>query len=379
MIPSLIKGKDSLEIPEFNPLRFQDLSDGMLAAYMEVAHLHYSQALESLTSGEISAEGKTMKFSIRVHGKRPPTGYRIYVGMHGGGGCPAHVNEGQWENHKKLYVGNIPDGSLWIVPRSVEDVWNMWHLPYVDRLLELLFWYLTVTGLSDPNRMHITGYSAGGDGVYKLAPRMADRIAGAAMSAGHPNGASMLNCRNIAFSIQVGGEDSAYERNEIARKYCEDLQSLKLKDMEGYDAFLKIHEGKPHWMGGEDAKVFKWLGDKKRNPYPDKIVWHQCNDVLKDHFYWVSVPPGTAKKGTKLEVRKKGNRIDVETKDDFKTIILNLNSKMVDVKSPISVYVNGNLAYEDYLRYNYEVVTKSAMERLDPYYIFEGQVVLNKK
>ena len=49
----------------------------------------------------------------------------------------------------------------------------------------------------DPNRVYIMGYSAGGDGVYQLAPRMADRWAAAAMMAGHPNDASPLGLRNI--------------------------------------------------------------------------------------------------------------------------------------------------------------------------------------
>ena len=33
----------------------------------------------------------------------------------------------------------------------------------------------------DPNRVYLLGYSAGGDGVYQLAPRMADRFAAASM------------------------------------------------------------------------------------------------------------------------------------------------------------------------------------------------------
>ena len=44
----------------------------------------------------------------------------------------------------------------------------------------------------DPNKVYLMGYSAGGDGVYQLAPRMADRFAAAAMMAGHPNETSPL-------------------------------------------------------------------------------------------------------------------------------------------------------------------------------------------
>jgi poly(3-hydroxybutyrate) depolymerase len=39
----------------------------------------------------------------------------------------------------------------------------------------------------NPNKIFITGYSAGGDGVYHLASMVADWWAGAAMMAGHPN------------------------------------------------------------------------------------------------------------------------------------------------------------------------------------------------
>ena len=39
----------------------------------------------------------------------------------------------------------------------------------------------------DPKQIYLIGYSAGGDGVYQFAPRLADHFAAAAMCAGHPN------------------------------------------------------------------------------------------------------------------------------------------------------------------------------------------------
>ena len=56
----------------------------------------------------------------------------------------------------------------------------------------------------NPNRVYVIGYSAGGDGIYQIGPRMADRWAGAAMIAGHPNGAPPDNLRNTAFTLHVG-------------------------------------------------------------------------------------------------------------------------------------------------------------------------------
>ena len=53
--------------------------------------------------------------------------------------------------------------------------------------------------------LYVLGYSAGGDGVYQLAPRLADRWAAAGMMAGNPNDASPLNLRNLGFALHVGG------------------------------------------------------------------------------------------------------------------------------------------------------------------------------
>jgi predicted peptidase len=65
--------------------------------------------------------------------------------------------------------------------------------------------------------VYILGYSAGGDGIYYLGPRLADYLAAASMMAGHPNNASPLNLRNIGFSIYMGENDSAYDRNIVAK------------------------------------------------------------------------------------------------------------------------------------------------------------------
>jgi hypothetical protein len=48
---------------------------------------------------------------------------------------------------------------------------------------------------------------------------MADNLAGAAMMAGHPNKADILNLRNLTYSIQVGQTDNAYDRANWGKVY----------------------------------------------------------------------------------------------------------------------------------------------------------------
>lgn len=163
--------------------------------------------------------GKTLKFDAYYMGSKPKEGWALYFGMHGGGGCESHVNDGQYENHKKIYNSVLKEGIIWFVPRSPEDTWNMWHLSYIDDMFAYIIESYMILEEINPNKVYLTGYSAGGDGTYKLAPRKADRLAGAAMMAGHPNGVSMLGLRNIFFSIQVGGQDHAFNRNKLAGEY----------------------------------------------------------------------------------------------------------------------------------------------------------------
>lgn len=80
----------------------------------------------------------------------------------------------------------------------------MWFQAYLLDFYNIIIKGFVLSGLVNPNKVFISGYSAGGDGVYNLAPMMADQLAGAAMMAGHPNGAELFNTRNIAFSIQCG-------------------------------------------------------------------------------------------------------------------------------------------------------------------------------
>ena len=99
----------------------------------------------------------------------------------------------------------------------------MWFKDYMEDFLLQIIRAFVFNNIVDVNKVFLTGYSAGGDGVYHMAPRMADYLAGAAMMAGHPNGINLMNVRNIAFSLQVGANDSAYNRNQECIKYINTL------------------------------------------------------------------------------------------------------------------------------------------------------------
>ena len=65
----------------------------------------------------------------------------------------------------------------------------------------------------DANKVVCMGYSAGGDGMYRMSCRMADRWAAACAFAGHPGDENPDNLKNTCFCLATGGNDWSYNRN----------------------------------------------------------------------------------------------------------------------------------------------------------------------
>src|SRR5579864_6543064 len=177
-----------------------------------------------------------MPFALKTFGEKPKAGRSLWISLHGGGGAPKNVNDQQWQNQKGLYT---LDEGIYLAPRAPTNTWNLWHEAHIDRLFTRLIEDLIVLEDVNPDRVYVLGYSAGGDGVYQLAPRMADHWAAAAMMAGHPNGVSLLSLRNVPFALQVGANDSAYNRNKVGKDYGAELDRLQQSDPKGYAHFMK--------------------------------------------------------------------------------------------------------------------------------------------
>lgn len=116
---------------------------------------------------------------------------------------------------------------------------------------------------------------------------MADWLAGAAMMAGHPNNVEIYNMRNISFSIQVGGQDSAYERNDHARNYIQKMNEYRAKYGGFKSDYNCVHESCGHWMNLQDTRIFSNFFKETRNPYPDCILFKQHPRTKKNHFYYI--------------------------------------------------------------------------------------------
>jgi hypothetical protein len=300
-----------------------------------------SERATEMETREIIYGDKTMPFWYTTYGEAPFGERSLWISMHGGGGATEKVNTQQWENQKRLY--ELEEG-VYVVPRAPTDTWNLWHQSHIDPMFERLIENMIVFEGVHPNKVYIIGYSAGGDGVFQLAPRMADRLAGAGMMAGHPNETKPDGLRNVAFALHMGEEDGAYDRNKKAVEWKYALEDLRSLDKEGYQHQIMIHEGKGHWMDKQEAMALPWLAEHERNPFPKRVVWVQ-DDVLHDQMYWLSVRK--PKERTKITASLEGQTITIH-ESDVSEITLYLNDELVDLDKPVHVQYKGKEVVTDY-------------------------------
>lgn len=328
-----------------------------------------AERADEVKAGKITLTGQTMPFFVKTFGDKPASGRSMLISMHGGGNAPAAVNDSQWKNQQRLY--EMEEG-VYVAPRAPTNTWNLWHEGHIDPLFDRLIEDMIVFEDVDPNRVYLTGYSAGGDGTYQLAPRMADRFAAAAMMAGHPNEASPLGLRNLPFTIHVGENDSPYNRNKVASEWGDKLKALREADPQGYEHLVKIHAGRGHSMNREDAEALPWMAKFTRTTFPKKIVWRQ-DDIVGARFYWLATSVESAKAGQEVIATLDGQAIEVTAPEDV-PVRVRLCDTMLDMDQPITIRWNKSEPKPAKVTRTIAMMAKSLVERADPSIIFSSEI-----
>ena len=323
----------------------------------------------SYKNKEITIGDKTMRLAWTVFDEKPKDGYALYISLHGGGDGSAEENDEQWHNQQWLYE---PDNAVYLAPRAISNTWDLHFLPETDAFYHKIIMLMTVFLDVNPDKVYLMGYSAGGDGVWRLAPRLADHWAAASMMAGHPGDVSLVNLRNTPFSIWCGSEDEDYDRNLRCAERIEEMKALHEADPEGYIYDGQIVPGKGHWMDLEDEAAVPWMAQYKRNPYPKRVVWQQ-EEVLQNSFYWITAPADELQRGKKVIADIVGNTIDI-SQCDYSCLTLSLCDQMLDLDKPVKVTFKGRTLFEGMIERQLSTLRSTLYERNDPSYIFPAQI-----
>lgn len=314
-----------------------------------------------------------MKFDYRVFGEQPADGRSLFISMHGGGNAPEALNTQQWQNQIRLYQ---PKEGVYVAPRAPWDDWNMWFKPGLDEFFEALIQTAVVEMGVNPDKVYLLGYSAGGDGTWRMAPRMADRWAAASMMAGHPGEASQVNLRNVPFMIWMGENDGAYDRNKLAVEKGMVMDSLQQAEPLEYIHETHIVKGKGHWMDRADTAAITWMTRYKRNTLPKKIVWRQ-EEVVRPSMYWLEVERESARHGMSVIAELDGNEVKIE-KCDYPRLRVYLNDEMVDMDKPVKVTYQGKTLFEGKVKRTAACLARTLKERGDKELMFSGYVDVEK-
>ncbi len=365
-------GSDDLQQ---QPFATKSLSMAEAQEAVSIIHKHFQSELKTRYSSQWEDKTLTtgrhdLQFEYKKFGEKPADGWSLYISMHGGGGTSQEMNDQQWQNQINLYR---PKQGIYMAPRAPDNSWNMWHQYHVDSLFSLFIHLAGVYEGINTNRVYLTGYSAGGDGTYQLAPRMADRLAAAAMMAGHPNDASPVSLRNLPFALHMGAEDAAYERNKIAAEWGHKLDELQQSDPQGYIHDVQIHEGLGHWMQRRDTVAIEWMAQFERNPYPEKVVWDQ-NGKAHSSFYWLALPAGDTQNKANLVVSRYGQKVTVEKAENIDSLYIYLNDQMVDLDKKVEVEYNGEVIYNDKPNRTLATLWESLEERNDTNQVFSARI-----
>ncbi len=226
-----------------------ELQDDVKFTKEELEDMEVEGKKQELPVLNVTVGDSTMRCLAQEIGEADEDGtWPLYIALHGGGGGPSEGNDEQWLMMAEYYSASIGDG-VYIACRGITDTWDL-HFrpetyPLLDRLIEAMIYLYHV----DPNRVYLLGFSAGGDGVYQIAPRLADRFAAVNMSSGHPNGVSLLNLANCPICLQAGVRDflsGTALRSVRAAEFEKTLSDFHDKYGFGYTHRVFIHVPSGH-------------------------------------------------------------------------------------------------------------------------------------
>ena len=365
-----------------------------------------SKELIANTVTNIKIDSVTMKVMTTVKGKAPEGGYPMFLVYHGGGYDPdQNTNEGQWEVMFNRYS---TQPGIYCAIRSVSDFEGSGQIfstdiswKFYDRIIENGIAFLNV----DPNKVYIVGYSAGGNGVYQIAPRITDRLASATMTAGHPEGISLVNLYNLPFYLQVGELDAAYNRDTITVEYAQKLDDLAKRYGGGYPHTCFVHYNTVHGKVGDNkadqtviADNYAWLASKRgggaytggtvvantnaitlmtdhTRTLPERVVWELSVTANSNKqreinsFYWLS----TEIKSGVIDATydKSTNTITIKTDKVGKgEITVYINEEMVDIFKPVNIVLPNGTTKTITPEISIDTLRKTTAERGDPNYQF---------
>jgi dienelactone hydrolase len=330
--PSLPKHLDALV-----GSREGEVRDLVWSSYRN-SKLHPSLAA-NLEKNEVRFGSQVSPYVEKTVGKKPSSGWPLFIAMHGGGGVPKRVNDSQWKIMQRYYRDHPEVGGYrYLALRAPNDRWNGFYDDQISALVEELVRQFVIFRDVDPNKVFIMGYSHGGYGAFAIGPKIPQRFAAIHSSAAAPTGGhtSAKTLRNTVFTFMIGERDTAYGRIERCRKFDETIQKLRQENAGAYPVTMEYRAGFGHG-GLPDRDKIRDMYKHVRQPVPSTLTWEMTDSVI-DQFFWLSVEKPS--RGKEVHASVKDQRLSV-TMNGVDRVIVGLDSRLVDLSKELSVEISG--------------------------------------
>ena len=166
----------------------------------------------------LTYSNKSLVFDYLIKGdQNKMKNFPMYIILHNGGISQPSYNNGEFIKARFRYQSCIQTGIICSV-RGVTDLSNMHYSKESIILLDRLIKSFIVFYKADPDRIYLIGLGFGGDGVYQIINLLSSRFAAAVVISGHSYGKVLKNLLNVHLLIQVGENDTYFDRNKDAVK-----------------------------------------------------------------------------------------------------------------------------------------------------------------
>jgi pimeloyl-ACP methyl ester carboxylesterase len=297
---------------------------------------------------------------------RKPRG--LLIAMHGGGAGAGDA----WSAHGPYQSPASKLDWLMICPEVLEKTEHGWTDSGSEEFVLQLVDAARRTWKIDANRVYFSGHSMGGYGTWTLGAHHADRVAALAASAGAPSPVTgpsgkyedivagvIPSLRNVPLVVYQSDDDPNVppEANRIAAQL---MGKAKERwggfDFEYWEVPSRAHDLPP---GGMEALLAK-IAERVRDPRPKKIVWQPALS-WKQQFYWLwwRAPQTGAILEAQVDAEK--NAIHLVCDRTPKDLEVLLDERLLDLKKPVMITLNGAQVYSDTPQPSLAVLAKTAL------------------
>lgn len=318
----------------------------------------------------MSVELKNMKIYSRQVKKLPKETFTMVIGLHDFadmGEDMKALNDKEWK--KICQLNNFAQRIFFIAPRAVEETIEAWKNKNFMAYLYMFIEDLVLLEYIDPNRVYLFGWGKSGCAAFYIANIIPYRFACVAAIDSCIEDLPIENLINLPFLFQPSTTSS---NQEVYSKWVAKIKILQQQ----YPAHFTC------WLSGYDEnktvqEMFDWMMSHIRDPCPKRLLWVQSNSsCLSENNYWISVPPKTARFGTRVEVLREDNTLTF-TLNSVESLIFHLGELNHLFYLPFYVRINSVKKGLIFAEYTFKLTTDSFQLYKDPYLRFIGEGVIS--